>query len=331
MDTCEGISQFETLIQHYELTEHRDFDKYFKNTKSNPLSSKPVTLKPKLPNVDLYLHTANLFPHSIQDKVISYWRERQKELRRPLLRKHWRILHLNNHGYGEQDSNKLAFANRTNNKMNLRKSNRMLNGIALVEKLKELLRENQQALFMVKMVHQRELLKLDQLMLGFNRKDISKYLAPLASHMESSKNLIAQVKDQVLSDEPFAESSREDKEDNEQDCLTFFCNIVSELNDLDLKLENFNSRSLDSMKDKFFELKNHVGLNNPQIAGYHRRLHQRGISPFYPVKGPILVCSIYIILYYWILLRINVEWSKIRNCLINLDSFYNKYAKLSNF
>jgi len=276
LNTHEGITQFETLIQHYELTEHRDFDKYFKNTKSNPLSSKPVTLKPKLPNIDLYLRNMTLFPLSVQDKVISYWRERQKELRRPLLRKHWRILHLNNHGYGEQDSNKLAFANRTNNKMNLRKSNRMLNGMALVEKLKELLKENEQVMYMVKMVHQRELLKLDQLLLGFNKKDISKYLPPLTQHLESSKYLITQVKEQILHDEPFTESSREDKEDNEQDCLTFFCNIVNELNELDLRLENFNSRSLDAMKDKFFDLKNHSGLNNPNTSGYHRRLHQRG-------------------------------------------------------
>ena len=280
LDTHEGIAQFESLIQHYELTEHRDFDKYFKNSKSNPLSSKPVTLKPKLPNIDLYLRTMNLFPQSLQDKVISYWRERQKQLRRPLLRKHWRILHLNNHGYGEQDSNKLAFANRTNNKMNLRKSNRMLNGMALVEKLKELLRENEQALYMARMVHKRELLKLDQLLLGFHRKDISKYLGPVTEHMESSRRLMNQVEEQVLNDEPFSEPNREDKEDNEQDCLTFFCNIVNELNELGLNLENFKSRSLDSMKDKFFELKNHAEVANQRANGYHRRYQQRGCLYF---------------------------------------------------
>ena len=276
-DSTEGIKQFEKLIRHFELSEHRDFHKYFKNTKSNPLSSKPVTHKPKLPNVDLYLRGMSLFPQNLQDKVISYWRERQKTLRRPLLRRHWRILHLNNHGYGEQDNNKLAFANRTNNKMNLRKSNRMLSGGLLVEKLKELLKENQQLLFMVKMVKQRELLKLDQLMLGFGRKDASKYFKKINEDLETSRVLVGQVKDKVLNDEPFSEAHREDKEDNEQDCLAFFCNIVAELSEIDLKLENFESRALDSMKDKFFELKNLAGVSPQHGSSYQRRQHFRGL------------------------------------------------------
>ena len=164
----------------------------------------------------------SLFPQNLQDKVISYWRERQKTLRRPLLRKHWRILHLNNHGYGEQDNNKLAFANRIKNKMNLRKSNRMLSGMSLVEKLKELLKENQQVLFIVKMVKQRELLKLNQLLLGFERKNTSKHIKQINQDIDSTRKLVKQVKEKVLNDEPFSKSNRENKEDNEQDCLSFF-------------------------------------------------------------------------------------------------------------
>ena len=286
-DSPEAIRQFEKLITHFELTEHRDFDKYFKNTKSNPLSSKPVTLKPKLPNIDLYLRSgARLFSDSLQDKVISYWRQRQKDLRRPLLRKHWKILHLNNHGYGEQDNNKLAFANRTNNKMNLRKSNRMLNGMPLVEKLKELLKENDQALYMVRMVRQREVLKLDQLMLGFNRKEAHKHESRISKNLDSSQQLIEEVKEKVLNDEPFSEPNREDKEDNEQDCLIFFANIITELNYFDLRLENFKSASLDAMKDKFFKLKNIAGVGNSQMQGHQRRSYGRGeVISFFYVKN----------------------------------------------
>lgn len=277
LDSAEGVEQFEKLIRHFELTEHSDFRNYFKNTKSNPLSAKPVTLKPKLPNVDLYLQSGTpLFPFTRQDRVIAYWRQRQKELRRPLLRKHWRILHLSNHGYGEQDNNKLAFANRTNNKMNLRKSNRMLSGLPLVEKLRELLRENRQALFMVRMVRQREELKLDQLLLGFRRKEATRLVGHVSGHLESASQLLAQAKEEVLAEEPFAEPSREDKEDHEQDCLAYFCNIVTELGALDLQLENFCSRSLDAMKDKFFELKNQAGLPGMASSRYSHRLQPRG-------------------------------------------------------
>ena len=278
----DGIAQFEELIKHFELTEHRDFDKYFKNTKTNPLSSKPVSLKPKLPNVDLYKKkNVPLYPQPLQDRVITYWRTRQKELRRPLLRKHWRILHLNNHGYGEQDNNKLAFANRTNNKMNLRKSNRMLSGLPLVDKLKELLRENKQALFMVRMVRQRELLKLDQLLLGFNRKEASAYAGQIAKHLDHSRLLVNQVKDTVLSNEPFIEPNREDKEDNEQDHLMYFCNIVAELGQLDLQLENFRSKGLEAKKDKFFELKNWAGVHGPAQVKHYRRNQFRGLFIFF--------------------------------------------------
>ena len=276
LDNPNSVSQFEQLIQYFEQTEHKDFDKYFKNTKSNPLSSKPVLLKPKLPNNDLYLEGLPLFPRPLQDRVIAYWRKRQKELRRPLLRKHWRILHLSNHGYGEQDNNKLAFANRTNNKMNLRKSNRMLSGLPLVDKLKELRRENEQAIYMVKMVRQRELLKLDQVLMAFNRKDASKFAERLSKNVSISRQLLMQVKDKVLSDEPFAEPNREDKEDNEQDYLAYFCNIVSELDQLDLQLDHFRHRSLDAMKDKFFDLKNQAGVQSHSQISYHRRHHPRG-------------------------------------------------------
>lgn len=276
LDTSEGIRQFETLIKHFELTEHKDFDKYFKNTKTTSLSSKPTTLKPKLPNIDLYSDQVSLFPQSLQDQVINYWRQRQKLLRRPLLRKHWRILHLNNHGYGEQDNNKLAFANRANNKMNLRKSNRMLNGMPLVEKLKELLKENEQAMFIVKMVRQREILKLDQLMLGFDQKDILKHTKRINENLEKSRAIVDVIKDKVLNDEPLTEPNREEKEDNQQDCLIFFANIVHELNELDLQLDDFNSRSLDAIKDKFFELKKKAGVNNSGHRSYSRGAHSKG-------------------------------------------------------
>lgn len=276
LDSPEGIAQFERLITHFELTEHRDFDKYFKNTKAASLSARPVSLKPKLPNNDLYLPGAGLFPPEVQNRVISYWHARQKRLRRPLLRRHWRILHLSNHGFGEQDNNKLAFANRANNKMNLRKSNRMLSGMPLVEKLKELLKENEQALFIVKMVRQREVLKMDQLTLGFNQKDVAKYSKRVGEHLDVCRGLVERVKDKVLSDQPFAESNREEKEDNEQDFLVFFTNIINELNELDLRLDDFKSLSLDAMKDKFFKLKKMAGIHNPALRSYSQGGHSKG-------------------------------------------------------
>lgn len=253
-----GLREFEKLIEHFEKTEHRDFNLYFKNQKNKLNPNKSTSLKPKLPNIDLYMNSAKIYSQKAQDLVIKYWRDRQKELKRPLLRRHWKILHLNNHGYGEQDNNKIAFAPRQNNKMTLRKGNRLLSGIPLAQKLKELLYENKQAEWLVKMVASRERLKLAKLQCEYprlalvaNRTEIdaqaTQFLTKGREMLEDFNNTYTEING--------SETIRPEKADKEQDLLTFYANIILELEKLDLELADFEPPNMDKIKDLIFELR----------------------------------------------------------------------------
>ena len=253
-----GLREFERLIEHFERTEHRDFDQYFKNQRNKLNATKNSTLKPKLPNIDLYLSSTKIYSQKAQDLVIKYWRDRQKELKRPLLRRHWKILHLSNHGFGEQDNNKIAFAPRQNNKMTLRKGNRLLSGMPLALKLKELLNENKQAHLLVKMVAARERLKLARLQCEFPR------ISPLETHGEVdflvSKELttgkeILEEFNTTYATIHGSDRVRPEKADKEQDLLTYYANIVLELERLDLELADFEPPNMDKIKDLIFELR----------------------------------------------------------------------------
>ena len=226
-----------------------------------------MTLKPKLPNIDLYIKS-QIFTTNLQDKVISYWRSKQYRLRRPLLRKHWKILHLTNHGFGEQDSNKLAFASRQNNKMNLRKGNRWLNGMPLADKLKELKDENHHALFLARMVKHREIIKTNQLMLAYSSKLnplSNQELKTIDKELRESQNIIKEIKDKDIVKNSGCDPVRQEKESEHQDLLLFSINLVYELGILDLTIDNFQTKNLDKVEPKISEYKKKLESQNPEI------------------------------------------------------------------
>lgn len=283
-----GLSEFEQLITHFENTEHKDFDSYFRVTGSRSLASRSITIKPKLPNVDLYLKGLSLFTLAVQDKVIAYWKKRQKNLRRPLLRKHWKILYLNNQGYGEQDTNKIAFAPRTSNRMNLRKGNRMLNGLPLAEKLKELREENKQALFLVKMVHQREILKRDQFLLSLNRKDALGQVNRVNNNLESCQQLLTEIKEKDFIDESPSEPIKQGIENDEQDIKMFLCNLVTELGKMGLSIENLDTKYRDTFDTQILELKEKAETIE-KIVNKKRTHYNSSKGNFYYIKISISI------------------------------------------
>ena len=135
------------------------------------------------------------FTKEVLDKVIEYWKKKCRIVKRPLLRKNWKIINTNQL-YGEVDVNKLAFKNREKKKRPQRNANKVSDeeNLNFLQKLKK---EKEIALYVCSLILHREKLKLDNLTLlpiGQSESEKStKMSARIDKHLRSSKRLVIEV------------------------------------------------------------------------------------------------------------------------------------------
>ena len=125
----DSILIFEKAIEYLEKREYKELKENKKFSKINP---------------------------KIFSKIFNFWEKKCKKLRRPLLRKNWKII-LTKEKYGKVDPLKKAF-HKTIENMNSRK-NKRIKKENLIEIDKKLLNENKMALIISKLISYREKLK----------------------------------------------------------------------------------------------------------------------------------------------------------------------------
>ena len=160
----------------------------------------------------------------------------------------------------------MAFAPRTVNKMQLRKSNRILSGLSLADKLFEFYEENKKALFMVQMIKQREKLKFHYNLLKYQKKEASKYLNDIIENKEKADECMKKVDEEFEKNDIVIDLDTE-KDDVERDTIEFLCNLMAETSKLDININDINTPRQSIMENKIIEIKNSVEAKNntPQV------------------------------------------------------------------
>jgi hypothetical protein len=120
------------------------------------------------------------------ETITSYWIEKCKKLRRPLLRKNWKVI-LTKDKYGEVDRLKKAFHPRES-RMNLRKTNR-ISKEDLLDIQKDLAKENDLAYCISKFIVYREKLKCYRLYCY--RECSSKHIKEIEENLKKIKEKIS--------------------------------------------------------------------------------------------------------------------------------------------
>lgn len=257
-DTLEMIvNDFEKLIMHFEQLEYKDYLIPPKVKKNRTIGNPTNLIKHKLPNVDLFLSNLNVLNKTHQELVIQFWKDEQKRIKRPLVRKYWTILFNNNQGFGDQNLNKLAFAPRTVTKMQLRKSNRILSGVPLAEKLLEFYEENRKALYIVKMIKQRETLKFHQNLLKYRREKSGKIINEIIDNQVQVTECIKIVNEEFEKNNIVVDVDTE-KDDFERDTIQFLSNLIHESSLLGLNIKCINTPSQYLLENKVAKLKNSI-------------------------------------------------------------------------
>jgi hypothetical protein len=258
-ETCLNIAvaDFERLIAHFEHLEYKDYLTPPKVKKSRTIGNTNNLIKHKLPNVDLILSNMEILTKAHQELVIQHWKEEQKRIKRPLVRRYWTILFNNNQGFGDQNLNKLAFAPRTVNKMQLRKSNRILSGSPLVEKLVEFYEENKKALYIIKMIKQRETLKFHQNLLKYKREESGKIINEVIENQAQVTECIRVVNEEFEKNNIVVDVDTE-KDDVDRDTIEFLTNLLHQTSTLGLNIECINTSNQHLLENGVIKLKNSI-------------------------------------------------------------------------
>lgn len=255
------VNEFERLIAHFEFLEYKDYLVPPKSKKNKFNAPSNIVIKHKLPNVDLFLSDLNVLDKSHQELVIQFWKEEQKRVKRPLVRKYWTILFNNNQGFGVQSLNKMAFAPRTVSKRQLRKCNRFFGETSLANKLVEFYEENKKALFIVKMIKQRETLKFHQNLLKYNKNESGKYLKRIIDNHAQAHECMKMI-DAEFEKNNMVVDVDTDKNDFERDTLEFFCNLMSQTLDMGININHINTPHQHHLENKVTELKKSIQQNS---------------------------------------------------------------------
>ena len=161
------VAAFEKLIIRFEKKELEYFLSKSANWAAKYLLNKKGFTRQRFSLFMLWDPCSRVFDYQSQSLIFDYWRKRQQQLRRPLLRCYWGVVHSPFSGFGKQNSKKIAFQPRKMKKKKTRVGSRYLRGICMLANLKSLRREMRMLQNLLRMVTLRERLKLRHELLGF--------------------------------------------------------------------------------------------------------------------------------------------------------------------
>lgn len=170
--TERSLTQFEKLITHFENIEFGTFQEELKQYRlaklRDPIAQIQRPVLKHQPISKLLNPKIKEFNSRKQLRIFRHWRKRLDMLNRPLVRKYWKLIFERGNGFQLQNSKRIAFAkwpvdNRV--KRIPSKRRKFISGEDQKRSLQEFLMENKRALALVKMVAQRERLKLEKLKL----------------------------------------------------------------------------------------------------------------------------------------------------------------------
>lgn len=184
-----------------------------KELNKNPLVKKledMISFLEKSNNIN-ELHTKfedKNFTSALINKVIDYWKRKCRIVKRPLLRKNWKIINTNQL-YGEVDVNKLAFKNREKKKRPQRNANRM-GDEAVLKMLQKIKKEKEIALKVCQLILTREKLKFDDTHFldttKMEKEQWSSLSKKIEKHRKKSKRIIIQADEIIVSYDPPVET-----------------------------------------------------------------------------------------------------------------------------
>jgi hypothetical protein len=241
------VNVFEKFIEYMEEKEIAEFLKKKKfcqivRKKNSGFPTANEIWREKLPLYFLRDTEHELFSLPNQSLIFDFWRKKQNYFKRPMVRKHWKLLHIPRHNFGSQDLRKLSFAPRKLERKQTRFKDRFLRKDNAHALMLQLLKESKDLMELIRLVTFREKVKYELVLFEFSSRPWN--VMKKAAHVDVVLDKVNEHLDFIESENlncvcPFEGGKTEAL--SFQDRLMFMCNLVEELDGLGFELDDFLS------------------------------------------------------------------------------------------
>ena len=239
---CLVISSFEQIIIRFEKIEMEYFiSKNIDPNKRNYTVNKTL-FRQMFSLYQLWDIKHKIFNRSAQSSIYKYWRDKQKTLRRPLLRCYWYIIHNYLSNFGPQDPKKLAFAPRPTNKKKIRTNSRCLKGERMLDRLSDLMSQMEKLRKLVKMTTLREKLKLQNELINRKRSDFKNFIVESDRVMDQVMCVMNDLPEKMNASFDVLEK-RKKKIDEDEDMMIFLMNLIGEIGYVGFDVADFLNKN----------------------------------------------------------------------------------------